>query len=731
MSKSFRSILVLPLSLMLLAATVIAINAVAEDVYVRDSGECGENGGNLTWTLYTDGTLTISGTGNMKKYYKQTLLTNKRSPWREYDSEIYSIVIESGVTSVGEYAFYDCDRVQTVQIPSSLHSVGKYAFDNVDALNAVYYMAPLSNWSSIGFNAYNDRLQSAQRHSHVVGGGTSRIERENEVAATCTTAGKYDRVEYCQYCGLRLGRANCPVNPLGHLYDNGVVTIPATTTTTGVKTFTCQRDPSHTYTQTIPVESRVATTIADPLAGSFYTTELTDGFDYTMGFNLAPYLYDYEARDVGDNFSFHFNLNNTVYDQDGNVFGTATVSVTPRDPGDRYKVYCSSNYLMIYPHLGYSDMFRPIALDIVQSCGDVTQTTSVYVKFFAHGDYKNFLFRDAEGKPFLIYRYDYYSPSGGKALTATEPINVLQTSYAIREWRDKWRDTVLTPFFRCYTTASGSEDYLINQSGILPVYPPKAPDAAGHYEFDHWDTDAVMPHTDQKLDLDTIGEWFDSYYPIYTYAVFYPVYDTVEHTFVEHTDVAATCETDGFGHYVCSECGYESESYVIPAGHVYDEGVITTPATCTEDGVKTYTCLNDPSHAYTEVVPATAHANAVEVAATEATATEHGHTAGTYCPDCETWLSGHEVVHNTLGERTYLDEYTEAGEQEVIIVCTVCGESGLYAMEPVTPDTPETPDTPDGPDAGSDQNGLSGIAKALRSIIDFLLRLLRWLQGSK
>ena len=87
-----------------------------------------------------------------------------------------------------------------------------------------------------------------------------------------------------------------------------------------------------------------------------------------------------------------------------------------------------------------------------------------------------------------------------------------------------------------------------------------------------------------------------------------------------------------------------------------------------------------------------------------------------YCPDCETWLSGHEVIHNTLGERVYLDEYTEDGEQMVRIKCTVCGGEGLYAMEPVP-----------APEAPEDEAPLSGIQKAIRSIMDFFLRLIKWL----
>ncbi|MCR5690399.1 MAG: hypothetical protein K6G71_09145, partial [Clostridiales bacterium] len=242
-----------------------------------------------------------------------------------------------------------------------------------------------------------------------------------------------------------------------------------------------------------------------------------------------------------------------------------------------------------------------------------------------------------------------------------------------------WLDLV-SPWFTHTVSPNGYDIYTVNQDGILPVYPPKASDDRNHYEFDHWATDALLTGTDRPLDLETIDEWFDYYSPNYKCAVFYPVYKAVEHTFVEHTDTPATCETDGTGRYVCADCGFEGESYAIPA---------------------------------------TAHRNAYEVAATEATAAVHGHTAGVYCPDCAAWLSGHEVIHNTLGERTYLDEYTEEGYQKVVIVCTVCGESGLYALEPVSPTEPTDPNGGDGP--------LSPFSKAIQSIVSFILRLIKWL----
>lgn len=71
----------------------------------------------------------------------------------------------------------------------------------------------------------------------------------------------------------------------------------------------------------------------------------------------------------------------------------------------------------------------------------------------------------------------------------------------------------------------------------------------------------------------------------------------------------ATCLEDGSKELVCSGCDYSYEKVTILAlGHNYDNGVVTTKATCETDGVLTYTCTRtDCSETYTEVIPATDH----------------------------------------------------------------------------------------------------------------------------
>lgn len=113
------------------------------------SGKCGDN---LWWTLGNDGTLTISGTGNMIDYTDENY-----APWFRWSPEITSVVINEGVTSIGNYAFAGGSSVggeyvhwSRVTIPSSITSVGEYAFlARSEDLKVVYYGGTVEQWKAL------------------------------------------------------------------------------------------------------------------------------------------------------------------------------------------------------------------------------------------------------------------------------------------------------------------------------------------------------------------------------------------------------------------------------------------------------------------------------------------------------------------------------------------------------------------------------------------------------
>lgn len=98
------------------------------------SGTCGDN---LTWTLYNDGTLMISGTGEMYRY-SYTYNTNygyiTTAPWGPYYQSIKAVNIGENVTSIGSYAFYGCSSIARVAIGNDVTSIGSMAFYKCSSL---------------------------------------------------------------------------------------------------------------------------------------------------------------------------------------------------------------------------------------------------------------------------------------------------------------------------------------------------------------------------------------------------------------------------------------------------------------------------------------------------------------------------------------------------------------------------------------------------------------------
>lgn len=120
--------MILALSMMLTILPVNAITALA----ANDS--CGAN---LTYELTpnTDDpgtyTLTIRGEGAMYDYSSSTV------PWNAQKSKITSVVIENGVTSIGNYAFEDCSALKMLDIPQSVTEIGSKAFRACSALTSL------------------------------------------------------------------------------------------------------------------------------------------------------------------------------------------------------------------------------------------------------------------------------------------------------------------------------------------------------------------------------------------------------------------------------------------------------------------------------------------------------------------------------------------------------------------------------------------------------------------
>lgn len=124
MKKIFS--LVLSLAMLLSIVSVVDFSAYAD----VQTGKCGNN---VTYSFDTEtGVLTISGTGDMTDYW------NIQSPFY-YNNSLKSVIIESGITSIGDYLFYVCKNLTSVTIPNSVTKIGFSAFNSCESLTSVQY----------------------------------------------------------------------------------------------------------------------------------------------------------------------------------------------------------------------------------------------------------------------------------------------------------------------------------------------------------------------------------------------------------------------------------------------------------------------------------------------------------------------------------------------------------------------------------------------------------------
>lgn len=168
--KRFLSII---LTIAMMTVFVPCTNATT----IIDSGMCGDN---ATWELDSNGTLTISGIGEMKDYLSYEISSN--APWRDY--LFTKVIIESGIKNISKNSFFvglDCktslteveiqngvniidewafscigddkeSQLKKLYLPNSITSIESCAFYGCSNISDVYYDGTREQWNKININ---------------------------------------------------------------------------------------------------------------------------------------------------------------------------------------------------------------------------------------------------------------------------------------------------------------------------------------------------------------------------------------------------------------------------------------------------------------------------------------------------------------------------------------------------------------------------------------------------
>lgn len=136
--KLFRKKGISALLAVLLLCALLPITAHADETGVS---------GDVSWS-FSGSTLAITGKGAMANYTDEEL-----PPWSSYADSITRIRVESGVTRIGDIAFYNCTNVTGVTLPDTLERIGDYAFKNCTSLGYVNFPTSLRGIGNAAFES--------------------------------------------------------------------------------------------------------------------------------------------------------------------------------------------------------------------------------------------------------------------------------------------------------------------------------------------------------------------------------------------------------------------------------------------------------------------------------------------------------------------------------------------------------------------------------------------------
>ena len=672
-------------------------NAIAASA--ASSGNCGDSGSNVTWLLDDNGTLTISGSGKIEDYRSDI-----DQPWYSNRSDITSVVIEPGVTSIGSLAFYECSNLTSITIPSGLTSIGDYAFWNCTGLTSITIP---SSVTSIGVNVFynctglTDITVDSNNSSFCSESGV--LFNKDKTTLIYYPLGKNDSSytipdgvtvieQYAFYCNSKLTSVTIPsgVTSIGEMAFrecSGLtsVIVPSSVTSIEYNAFWCcfnliiyipggitigidafySTAAKITYT----VDSSNNVKITDISLSSGNTVDIPPEID---GKTVIAVDEDHRHK-VGN----HTCVTNTT----PTCIKKATCGICGQD---YYGDHDLSHHNAV-PHTCTAD--GTVEYWDCSVCGkkfsDPNGTAEITNIADPNDPARHSLVKTDEKAPTCTDNgnraywtctecKNIFSDDAGLNPTTLADVTVFATGHT---WSNDWSSDGTGHWHDCvnancpitennqkvgYAAHTPGADATETTPQTCDVCGYELAPALGHIHANHLTFIAEVPET-------CTADGVKAHYECECGKLFADDQAATEVT-LESLKIAAhhtygtdwESDNDDDHYHVCSVCSGKAD--VTP--HSYDSGMITIPATETTEGVKTYTC-SVCHHTKTETVPKLSHTHSLSV---DYSKDETGHWHA--CSGCTEKV---DFEAHTEDSGTVTVQPTETTEGIRVYSCTVCG----------------------------------------------------------
>ena len=210
------------LSILFVLGLLMTLPSVVSFAKIAASGTCGATGEEeVEWELDDSGTFTVRGNGAMMDYTSTVnidWLNRKDLPY------IKTVVIEEGVTKIGDYAFCTCENITSVTIARSVKNIGNNVFKNCKELANVYYAGTKDDWDGVNIGNGNDYLTNATLHYHCGATAGDNVYWAL-VGDTLTIGGSGDMADYADASSVPWNNSITAIKTVG--IENGVTHVGA------------------------------------------------------------------------------------------------------------------------------------------------------------------------------------------------------------------------------------------------------------------------------------------------------------------------------------------------------------------------------------------------------------------------------------------------------------------------------------------------------------------------